>query len=155
MKKTWIYTVNIAAALGVGVLSAFVSGNMDVFQTIEKPPLTPPAALFPIVWTILFTLMGIGISLVLTSDSKTGQKKESLRLYVLQLIFNFFWSILFFNMRLFGVAFFWLLALWILIVLMTVSFRKSSKPAAYLQIPYIVWVAFAGYLNLAIYFLSK
>ena len=155
MKKKWIYIVNIAAALAVGALSALVSGNMDVFQDIEKPPLTPHAALFPIVWTILFTLMGIGISLVLTSNSKAEQKKESLKLYIAQLIFNFFWSVLFFKLRLFGVAFFWLLALWVLIVLMTLSFRKSSRLAAYLQIPYILWVAFAGYLNLYIYFLAK
>ena len=155
MKKTWIFIVNIAAALLVGALSAFASGNMDVFDSVPKPPLTPPAALFPVVWTILFILMGTGISLVLTSASKPAQKKESLKLYIAQLIFNFFWSILFFNLRLFGVAFFWLLALWVLIVLMTFSFKKSSKTAAYLQIPYILWVTFAGYLNLSIFFLAR
>ena len=155
MKKTWVFIVNIAIALGVGALSSFVSGNMDIFDSVPKPPLTPPPVLFPIVWSILFTLMGIGISLVMISDSKPDQKKESLKLYIAQLIFNFFWSILFFNMRLFGIAFFWLLALLVLIILMTVSFKKSSKAAAYLQIPYIIWVTFAGYLNLAIYFLSK
>ena len=155
MKKTWIFVINITIALGVGALSALVSGNMDIFDTVPKPPLSPPPILFPIVWTILFTLMGIGISLVLVSDSKPDQKKKSLKLYITQLIFNFFWSVIFFNLRLFGIAFFWLLALLVLIILMTISFNKSSKAAAYLQIPYILWVTFAGYLNLAIYFLSR
>ena len=152
--KVKIYGISIALALGVGVLSAlFTSMGMDRYAMVEKPALTPPDIVFPIVWTILFTLMGISAARVwIASDMK--EKNGGLLLYLLQLSANFVWSILFFNFQAYGFAFFWILLLWVLIILMIISFGKTDKIAAYLQIPYILWVTFAAYLNYGVYLLN-
>jgi tryptophan-rich sensory protein len=123
---------------------------MAMFERLNKPPLSPPGWLFPLVWTILYTLMGVASYLVFTSGQDSDEIKLTLKVYALQLIFNFFWSILFFNFELYFFAFFWLLALLALIILTTVLFYKVSKPAAYLMFPYILWVTFAAYLNLGV-----
>lgn len=144
--------VCVAIPLAAGALSALLSGGgMETFKSLEKPPLSPPGWLFPIVWSVLYILMGIASYLVLESKnpSPTG-----LFFYALQLIFNFFWSILFFSRQMYLFAFVWLVILWLLILLTTVSFFKSSKTAGYLMIPYLIWVAFAGYLNYGIYLLN-
>ncbi len=153
--KVKIYGISIALALGVGVLSAlFTSMGMDRYAMVEKPALTPPDIVFPIVWTILFTLMGISAARVwIASDIK--EKNSGLLLYLLQLSANFIWSILFFNFQAYGFAFFWILLLWVLILLMIISFGKTDKIAAYLQIPYILWVTFAAYLNFMVWMLNK
>ena len=106
------------------------------------------------VWTILYTLMGLASYLVFTSQKDQDEIKLALQIYTLQLAFNFFWTILFFNVELYFFAFFWLLALLALIILTTILFYKISKPAAYLMIPYIIWVTFAAYLNLGIALLN-
>ena len=105
-----------------------------------------------VVWTILFTLMGISAYLVSASDSK--DKTPALRIYGIQLAVNFFWSILFFCLQAYWFAFVWLILLWVLILAMIVSFAKVSFPAAMLQIPYLLWVTFAGYLSLAVALLN-
>ena len=98
--------------------------------------------------------MGISAARVwLSPDSKN--KVQGLRLYILQLTFNFIWSILFFNLQAYAFAFIWLILLWLLILLMIISFSKSDKPAAYLQIPYLLWVTFAGYLNFMVWVLNR
>ena len=153
MKIQWKKLIScIALPLAVGGISALLTRNgMQTFQTLNKPALAPPAWLFPVAWTILYVLMGIASYLVLTSGKPN---KFALTLYSVQLIFNFFWSIIFFNLERYLFAFIWLILLWVLILLTTISFFKISKPAGYLMLPYLLWVAFAGYLNLCIYLLN-
>ena len=153
-KKIKPYIISVAVALGVGALAAFFTrGNMDIYKTINKPSLAPPMILFPIVWTILYVLMGISSGIVYQKrDSKNVS--SALDIYGLQLAVNFIWSIIFFNMRAYLFAFIWLILLWILIYSMIKRFYKLSKVAAYLQIPYLLWVTFAGYLNFMIYILN-
>ncbi len=146
------YVVGILIPLAVGVLSALLTrGNMMIYDEIARPPLAPPAILFPIVWTVLYVLMGIGSARVwLKKEEKPLLVTNALAIYALQLFFNFFWSILFFNMRAFFAAFLWLVVLWILILLMIVKFLKIDFVGGIINIPYILWVTFAGYLNIAI-----
>ena len=155
-KKIKPYVISILIALAVGGLSALLTkGNMDIYSQIQKPKLAPPGFIFPIVWSILFTLMGISSAIVYVKASKEATiQKTGLGVYALQLVVNFFWSILFFNFQAFLFSFLWLILLWILIVIMIVRFYKISHLAAYLQIPYLIWVTFAGYLNLMIYLLN-
>lgn len=153
--KIKTYAVALVITLVTGGISALLTNmGMDSYRMAEKPALTPPEIVFPIVWTILFILMAVGAARVwLTPDSKS--KAKGLRLYILQLGANFIWSILFFNLQAYALAFFWLIFLWLLILLMIIAFSKSDKTAAYLQIPYLLWVSFAGYLNLMVWLLNR
>lgn len=146
----------IAIPLLVGIVSGLISrSGMETFNQITKPPLSPPAILFPIVWSILYTLMGIASYLIVVSDADKTLKDNALTSYGLQLIVNFFWSIFFFNFGWYLFSFLWLVLLWVLILNCIFLFYGINKTAAYLMIPYLLWVTFAGYLNLAIYFLNK
>lgn len=151
-----IYIIAIAIPLGVGLLSAlFTKDNMALYSEIVTPPLAPPGWLFPIVWTLLYALMGVSSALVYTNRAlDTDAARAGLTNYAISLIVNFAWSIIFFNVRAFTLAFIWLLLLLYLIVRTIISYHKVSPVAAYLQIPYAVWVAFAGYLNLGIVILN-
>ena len=150
-----VLIIAILIPLAVGGLSALLTrGSMQSFNMINKPPLSPPGILFPIVWTILYTLMGVASYIVYVSGSADGTKRVALTLYAVQLFFNFFWSILFFNMEAYLAAFVWLVILLVFIIATSVLFYAIDKKAGYLMIPYILWVTFAGYLNLAIYFLN-
>lgn len=147
--------------MAVGGLSAFLTrGSMEAFNALNKPPLTPPGWLFPVVWTALFILMGIASYLVLTSgrthqtSAQASAVRKALTAYGIQLAVNFVWPILFFNAKLYFFAFLWLVLLWLLIWLTFVLFYRISKPAGWLLVPYLIWVAFAGYLNLSIYLLN-
>lgn len=154
-KKTKQFLICLAVPLLVGGLSALITRTgMDTFETINKPPLSPPGWLFPVVWTILFILMGIDSYLVLVSGKPQGEINRALTVYGVQLIFNFFWSIFFFNFSLYLFSFIWLVLLWLLILATAVLFYRISKPAGYLMIPYLLWVTFAGYLNFQIYLLN-
>lgn len=146
-KKWWTYGIFIGLTEAVGALSGFMTRNgMKEISGMPQSVLTPPSIVFPIVWGILYALLGIGAARVwLAPDSR--ERSKGLWLFVFQLIFNFFWSLIYFNMQRFGFALLWLIALWILILLMTISFRKTDKAAGWLQLPYLLWVAFAGYLN--------
>ena len=142
---------SIAIPLITGGISALISmGGMKNFDTVNKPSFTPPMVLFPIVWTILFILMGISFYLIITSNASAVRLSNAVKLYGAQLIFNFFWSIWFFALSLYWFSFIWLVILWVLIILTIISFYKISKPAAYLLIPYLLWVTFAGILNFSI-----
>lgn len=146
---------NIFIPLAVGGLSALLTmDSMETFEKINQPPLSPPGWLFPVVWTILYTLMGIAAYLVYTSDKPEKQKKSALIVYGAQLFFNFFWSLIFFGREDYLFAFIWLVILWALILANTILFYRISKPAGILLIPYLLWVTFAGYLNFAIYLLN-
>ncbi len=154
-KKIKPYVIGIGIPLAVGGLAAlWTMGSMDFYKTVEKPDLAPPGVVFPIAWSILFILMGIGSTLVYKSDAPKEEKKKALWVYGIQLAVNFFWNPIFFNLRAYLFAFFWLLILWVCVTVMIALFHKISKPAAYLQIPYLLWVTFAGYLNWMIYILN-
>ena len=150
------YIISVAIALGVGVLSAlFTRGNMDIYDRIQTPPLSPPGILFPIVWTILYILMGISSARVYVIGKEEDiSTYNALKTYGIQLAVNFFWSIIFFNAEAFLFAFVWILLLWLLIIKMIKEFNTISPFAAKLQVPYLLWVTFATYLNLAIYLLN-
>lgn len=148
--KTLIFC--IALPLFVGVLASLISReNMATFDMVIKPKLSPPALLFPAVWTILYVLMGVSSYIVLTSHENIN---SAIKFYILQLIFNFFWTIWFFNFQLYWFSFFWLVVLWGLILITIFKFYQISKTAAYLMLPYLIWVTFAGYLNLSIAILN-
>ena len=121
---------------------------------------SPPAWLFPVVWTLLFAMMGIASYIIIMSGGRGGfpernaEVRSAIILYGLQLAVNFCWPLLFFNMKMYLAAFMWLLLLWLMIVTMFFSFYRLSKTAGYLVVPYVLWVTFAGYLNLGIYFLN-
>lgn len=150
-----LLAVCIAIPLLVGgVASLLTGGGMEVFASVEKPPLSPPGWLFPVVWTILYTLMGISSYLILTSDANENAKEGAIRVYGLQLLVNFLWPTFFFNFRWYGFSFFWLLLLWFLVIVMILRFREISRLAAYLNIPYLIWLTFAAYLNWGIWRLN-
>ncbi len=156
LKNIKQYIIAILIPLLVGGLSAFLTrGNMDLYSEIVMPPLAPPAIIFPIVWTILYVLMGI--SSLMIYKNKTSPFKErasALSTYASSLVVNFAWSIIFFNFRAYLLAFIWLLLLFFLVVKTILEYRRIDKAAAYLQIPYAVWVAFAGYLTFTIWLLN-
>lgn len=156
MKQKWrILLLCLALPLAVGALSAWLSrGAMEAFDFLNQPPLSPPGWLFPVVWTILYLLMGLASYKVVTSGKPRQDIERALRPYALQLFFNFFWSILFFNGELYLLAFVWLVVLWLLIAVTAARFYEIEKTAGYLMLPYLLWVAFAGYLNVAVYFLN-
>ena len=155
MKPWKIYTFWIGLSEAAGILSGLLSrmGMMLYQETVIQPPLAPPGFLFPIVWTVLYALMGFGIARVrLKGEGET--KRQSTRLFLAQLAVNFLWSIIFFNFQAWGFALMWLLLLWVLIALMMLSFWETDKLAGLLQIPYLIWVTFAGYLNLMVLLLN-
>ncbi len=156
-KKVRSFIIAIIIPLAVGGLSALLTmGSMDLYETIIQPPLSPPAILFPIVWTILYTIMGISSGIIYNSQGGTAaSRNNALAVYALQLFINFIWSIIFFNLRAFLPAFVLILVLWVLIIVMITRFYKIDKTAALLQIPYLLWVTFAAYLTLAIYTLNR
>jgi tryptophan-rich sensory protein len=156
MKDKWkVYAAWILIAEAVGALSGWLSreGAMFYSEMIMKPPLAPPGWVFPAVWTVLYALMGIGAARVwLTGDS--AQRSMGLNLFIAQLIVNFFWSLIFFNLQAFGFAFFWLLLLWVLVLLMILAFYKVDLLAVWLQVPYLIWLTFAAYLSGAVWLLN-
>lgn len=153
--KLKVYGLFILITEAVGTVAGLLTTlGMEKYSAVEKPALTPPEIVFPIVWTILYALMAVGAARVwLTEESE--EKDKGLKLYVVQLGMNFLWSILFFNFQAYSLSFFWLLGLLLVIVLMTLTFYKSDRIAAYLQIPYILWVSFAGYLNFMVWLLNR
>ena len=154
-KKLWTYAAWILLAEGIGALSGWLSRDgMKLYsQTVVQPPLSPPMILFPIVWGLLYALMGIGAARIYLS-APSADRSLGLNLFIAQLAVNFFWSPIFFNRQTYGLAFFWLLLLLGLVLAMTLIFRKTDSVAAKLQIPYLMWLTFAAYLNLGVWFLN-
>lgn len=154
--ETWkTYTFWILLAEAVGALSGWLSreGTRVFSETAAQPPLSPPAIFFPIVWTVLYLLMGIGAARVsLTAPSP--DRSRGLNLFIVQLAVNFFWSLIFFNAQAYGFALIWLLLLWVLVLGMILSFRKTDPFAARLQITYLLWLTFAAYLNAGVWYLN-
>ncbi len=155
LKKYKPLLICLAVPLAVGGLSALLTGGgMDFYETVSKPPLSPPGWLFPVVWTALYLLMGYSSYLVWRETAAPG-RRAALRVYAVQLAVNFVWPLLFFRARLFLFAFVWLLLLAALIVVMLRRFDRVSSKAAWLQFPYLFWCLFAAYLNFGVYLLNR
>lgn len=155
-KSTWkTYASWIALALGVGLLSGYLTraGMAAYAEMLQKPPLSPPGWVFGVVWTILYALMGISAARIYAAPA-TLARSRGLNFFIAQLIINFFWSPIFFNAQAYGLALVWLLLLWVLVLLMILQFRKVDKTAARLQIPYLLWLTFAAYLNYGVWQLN-
>lgn len=150
--KKLIAAIAVPLAVG-GISSLIVNSDFKSYATeVVKPPLSPPQWLFPVVWTLLYILMGISSYLVYEKD-KT-EAKQPLAVYVIQLVLNLMWPIFFFMQRAYLFSFIWLILLWAFALAMIISFYKVSKTAGFLQIPYLIWLSFAGYLNLSVYLLN-
>ena len=135
----------------IGGLFSFFIDMPSMYQELNKPFLSPPGYVFPIVWTVLYTLMGVSLYLI---SEESGDKKKSYIIYIVQLILNSLWTLFYFGLDMKLFSFFLLVGLIISVIIMILEFRKLNKTAAYLQIPYLLWLIFAGYLNLETYLLN-
>lgn len=151
MNKIWIYIKSILIPVAVGGIVGFITSKFIDYETLVKPFLSPPAAVFPIIWTILYILMGVSYGIIKSNEQTDSQIDF---IYYLQLGVNALWSIFFFvfKWRLFSVA--WILLLALLILSMIKQFLKKNKVAGLLQLPYIAWVLFATYLTIGVYILN-
>ncbi len=150
------WMIAIAIPLIVGFSSSLLTGNIrGSFEVLNQPAFSPPGWIFPIVWSILFTIMGIASYRVYIKGMKSSGTNVALTFYGVQLLFNFFWSLFFFRWELRGLAFLWLIVLWILIGFTGYHFHKIDRSAAYLMLPYLFWVSFAGVLNYSIWVLNR
>ena len=157
MKRNWkVYGVWIGIAEAVGALSGLLSrkGMQAYAKSVVQPPLAPPMWVFPLVWTILFASMGISAAIIWLSP-ESELRRRGLNIFVAQLVVNFFWSLIFFNLQAFGFAFIWLLLLWALVAWMIWVFYQVRPLAAWLQVPYLLWLTFAGYLSFAVWMLNR
>ncbi|MBQ8569869.1 MAG: tryptophan-rich sensory protein [Oscillospiraceae bacterium] len=150
MKKRSIIDILIwiIGAELTGAVSALLSGGFsDFYEKYRQPPLLPPGWLFPVVWTVLYAVMGFSAYLIYSSDAEYAQRKRALTVYFIQLGLNFSWSIIFFRLEMLWAAFGVIILLWLTIILMIRLFRGISSAAAYMNIPYLLWVSFAAWLN--------
>lgn len=140
----------IIVTLIIGSLPSIIMNMMGMnIDDLTKPALYPPNIVFPIVWTILYVLMSISVFLATKDDN------EPYTIYVIQLIVNALWTVIFFGFNFKLLGFIWILFLIVLVVIMIYQFYKHNKLAAILQIPYLLWLIFAAYLNMAIYLLNR
>lgn len=144
MKKLLFY---IFVTLFIGGIPGITVALNNTYETLNKPPLSPPGILFPIVWIILFILMGISVYLV-------REDKEAVKYYFIQLFVNALWTPIFFGLNAYLLAFIWLVILIILVVIMLDKFKEVNKTSVYLNIPYVIWLLFALYLNAGIFLLN-
>ena len=152
--KTYLFWIFLSEA--VGALAGWLTrdGTALYSETMIKPPLSPPAIVFPIVWTILYALMGISAARIRLAPNSRAQN-QGINFFIAQLIVNFFWSLIFFNAQSYGLALIWLILLLVLVFGMILSFRKTDRLAALLQIPYLLWLIFAAYLNWGVWVLNR
>lgn len=137
-----VYIIGILIPLAVGGLASLLTGeNMQNYDSLVRPPFSPPAVVFPIAWTILYVLMGVSSARVWLRGKPTDQV-----FYAAQLTANFFWTLFFFNQQAYALSFAWILVLLVLVLLMVNQFSKVDRPAAVLQLPYLLWLLFATYL---------
>ena len=148
MIKRIIYS--LLPIVGGVLVGLIISGYMN-YGDMVKPPLSPPSYIFPIVWTILYILMGISY-FIATKDKEND--KDLNQIYILQLLVNFFWPIIFFVLKMYFTAFFWIILLLILVIIMIKELLKNNKISGCLQIPYLIWLLFATYLNIGIFLLN-
>ena len=156
MKGKWkSLLIALGIPLAVGGAGALLSGGMSDYGAMVKPPLSPPGWVFPVVWTVLYLLMGWASWLVWKSNAPSRQKRRALALYGAQLATNFIWPLIFFGAEMYLTALVVLVILWVLILLTIRAFSAINERAGDLLIPYILWVSFAAYLNLGIFLLSR
>lgn len=158
MKKINVLTLVCALMLPllVGMLSSYLSSSgMAAYGSMDKPPLSPPAWVFPTAWTILYLMMGVASYYVIVSEADPRSKTIALVFYMVQLAMNFMWSIIFFDWKMYLFAFAWLFVMWCFVVGCTFRFYIINSLSGYLMIPYIIWLTFAAYLNLGAWFLSR
>lgn len=152
MSKLKIYAKSILIPVVAGAIVGWlISGSID-YQSLKQPPLAPPSIVFPIVWTILYVLMGISYG-ILKSNNLVDTSID--RIYYAQLAVNLLWSIFFFSLKWRFFSILWIIMLAILVAWMIYKFYKKNKVAGYLQIPYLLWVLFATYLNIGVYLLNR
>lgn len=152
MSNFKIYAKSIAIPLIIGGIVGLITSNFMDYGSLQKPLLSPPGIVFPIVWTILYTLMGISYGIL---DSNFLVDSKINLIYYLQLFVNALWSIFFFVLKWRFFAFLWIILLLVLVIIMIIKFYNKNKVAGLLQIPYLLWVVFATYLNLSIYLLNR
>ena len=140
----------LAIPLAVGGLATLISGGMESYRTMNQSPLSPPGWVFPVVWTILYLLMGYASYRILVSDAEPAAIRKALTFYGIQLALNFLWPLIFFGLQWYWLAFVWLLVLWVFIYLTMYQFGQIDDTAENLLIPYLLWVTFAGYLNFGV-----
>lgn len=154
-KNKRLLIICLLLPLAVGGLSALLSGGgMEHFEIIQKPPLTPPGWLFPLAWSALYLLMGLACYLALAAGEPRTAVRSAAIVYGVQLIMNLLWPVFFFNLSAYLFSFLWLAVLWLLILLCLILFCRLKCAAGWLMLPYLAWVAFAGYLNLGVYLLN-
>ncbi|HIQ90020.1 MAG TPA: tryptophan-rich sensory protein [Candidatus Coprosoma intestinipullorum] len=140
--------IDILIPVAIGGIVGFIINPYIDYNSLVQPPLSPPSIVFPIVWTILYVLMGISYYLL-----KNPSKKEKI-IYFVQLGVNALWSLFFFIGKFYLFSFIWIILLDVLVIFMIGIFYQNSKISGYLQIPYLIWILFATYLNLGIYVLN-
>ena len=146
--------ISLLIPIILGLLSGLLSMNgIKEFNSLIKPMFSPPGFIFPIVWTILYVLMGISSYLIYNENDY--QSSFCLKIYALNLFVNFLWSPIFFGLGLRLFSFIWIIVLDMIVIYMIINFYKVNKKAAYLQIPYLVWCIYATYLNLAFYLINR
>ncbi|MBE5863943.1 MAG: tryptophan-rich sensory protein [Lachnospiraceae bacterium] len=152
MKFQWkALAMSLAVSLGTGFLSSLLTPNIqEEYAQLYQPPLAPPGWVFPVVWTVLFLLMGLAAFVVYDANAPMEEKKQALILYGVQLLFNLGWSVLFFRWNAYLPAFLWLIILWFFVFLLVKKFGAIDELAGNLMIPYLLWLTFAAYLNLSI-----
>jgi len=162
-KNDWLkLALSIFICEGAGIIGSIFtfSAIPTWYATLNKPLLSPPSWIFGPAWTLLYALMGVSLYLIWQSSNKAShellcnQHKRALTIFSGQLILNVLWSIIFFGLKLPGVAFGEIVMMWLLILWTIISFAKISKNAALLLIPYLLWVSFASYLNYSIWVLN-
>ncbi len=149
--KTYGFWIGLSEL--VGLISGLLARKGIEVYSVEavKPPLTPPQWVFPVVWTVLFALMGIAAA---RYSLATEGKGRGVTLFLAQLVVNFFWPLFFFNLQKYGFALFWLVLLWLLVLGTILAFYRENKLAAWLLMPYLAWLTFAFYLNAGVYLLN-
>ena len=149
MKQAWKKLIlSLALPLTVGAVAALLSGGMRSYSQLRQPPLSPPSWVFPVVWTVLYLLMGYSSYRIWTAEAaESGWRKKGLRLYLTQLGVNFLWPLVFFGLHRFTLAFLVLIGLWVLVIFTMRAFYEVDTPAGHLLLPYLLWVSFAAYLN--------
>ncbi len=152
IKKLFNLILSIVIPLALGALVGFLSGSSNGYNDFIKPIFAPPGIVFPIVWSILYILMGISEYIISMSDSL--YRNNALNIYYVQLIVNLLWSFIFFKFKLILLAAIWILLLIVLVILMIIKLKKVNMFSAYLQIPYLLWLVFALILNISIYILN-
>ena len=145
----------VAIPLILGALSALaVKGGMEEYAMLERPPLSPAGWLFPAAWSVLYVLMGAASYIVLCSGAPLYERRSALKLYAVQLVVNVLWPPIFFGLELYLAALAWLVLLWVLALITALRFRRISRAAFCLMVPYLAWLTFAAYLNFGVWLLN-